>query len=88
MTGKLIVSVTDTGAGISPQNQDRLFKEIVQFNPEKLQSGGGSGLGLWISGGIINLHDGEISVYSEGEGMGSSFTLELPMVRSPPRPPH
>lgn len=87
MTGKLIVSVTDTGAGISPQNQNRLFKEIVQFNPEKLQSGGGSGLGLWISGGIISLHDGEISVYSEGEGMGSSFTLELPMVRSPPKPP-
>jgi CheY-like chemotaxis protein len=87
MTGKLVVSVTDTGAGISPQNQNRLFKEIVQFNPEKLQSGGGSGLGLWISGGIINLHDGEISVYSEGEGKGSSFTLELPMVRTPPRPP-
>ena len=31
------------GAGISAENQQRLFKEIIQFNPEKLQAGGGSG---------------------------------------------
>ena len=79
--GKLVLVVTDTGAGISMENQKRLFKDIVQFNPEKLQAGGGSGLGLWISGGIVDLHDGKISVYSEGEGMGSSFTVEIPMMR-------
>ena len=81
--GHLMVVVTDTGAGISIENQKRLFKDIVQFSPEKLQAGGGSGLGLWISSGIVDLHDGKISVYSEGEGMGSSFTVEIPMLRLP-----
>jgi two-component system, sensor histidine kinase len=77
--GRLIVVVTDTGAGISKENQGRLFKEIIQFSPEKLQGGGGSGLGLWITKGIVDLHDGSISVFSEGESMGSSFTVEMPV---------
>ena len=81
--GYLVLVVTDSGAGISMENQKRLFKDIVQFSPEKLQAGGGSGLGLWISGGIVDLHDGKISVHSEGEGLGSSFTVEIPMLRLP-----
>jgi two-component system, sensor histidine kinase len=81
LRGKLVVVVTDTGAGISEENQARLFNEIVQFNPEKLQAGGGSGLGLWITQEILNLHGGSISVSSEGEGKGSSFTVEMPMIR-------
>jgi signal transduction histidine kinase len=48
-----LVVVTDSGAGISEENQKRLFREIVQFNHEKLHAGGSSGLGLWISRGIM-----------------------------------
>jgi signal transduction histidine kinase len=81
--GTLVIVMTDTGAGISKGNQARLFNEIVQFSPEKLQAGGGSGLGLWITQEILNLHDGSISVSSEGEGMGSTFTIEMPMIRRP-----
>jgi signal transduction histidine kinase len=55
------------GAGISEENQKRLFNEIVQFNPEVLQAGGGSGLGLWITRGIVDLHNSTISVFSAGE---------------------
>ena len=51
----LVIEVQDTGAGISPENQQRLFKEIVQFNPEKLQAGGGSGLGLFISKSVVDM---------------------------------
>jgi CheY-like chemotaxis protein len=87
IAGKLVIVVKDTGAGISKENQKRLFNEIVQFNPEKLQAGGGSGLGLWITQEILNLHDGSISVSSEGEGMGSSFTIEIPMFRHSVAPP-
>lgn len=85
--GRLVISVKDSGAGISKENQSRLFKEIVQFSPEKLQAGGGSGLGLWITSGIVELHEGQISVFSDGEGNGSSFTVEMPMIRLPPLPP-
>ena len=77
--GRLVVEVVDTGAGISPENQKKLFKEIVQFNPEKLQAGGGSGLGLWITKGIVDMHGGRISVHSAGEGHGCTFTVRLPM---------
>ena len=80
--GNLVVVVTDTGAGISRENQGRLFKEIVQFNSEKLQAGGGSGLGLWITEQITSLHRGKISVHSDGEGKGTSFTVEMPMTRN------
>ena len=78
--GRLVVEVTDTGAGISKENQQKLFKEIVQFHPEKLQAGGGSGLGLWITKGIVDLHSGNISVHSEGEGCGATFRVEIPMM--------
>ena len=81
VAGKLRIVVTDTGAGICAENQLRLFKEIVQFNPEVLQAGGGSGLGLWITSSIVKMHGGSISVFSAGVGRGSSFTVEIDMQR-------
>ena len=44
---RLRISVKDSGAGISKENQELLFKNVVQFNSAKLQNGGGSGFGLW-----------------------------------------
>ena len=79
--GKLRIVVTDTGAGISLDNQQRLFKEIVQFNPEVLQAGGGSGLGLYITSSIVDMHGGCIRAFSEGAGKGSTFTVEIDMQR-------
>ena len=79
--GELVIEIRDDGAGISEENQRRLFKEVVQFHPELLQNGGGSGLGMCISKGIMDMHGGSISVYSAGEGKGSLFTLRLPMTR-------
>ena len=64
--GMLRISVIDSGAGISIENQKRLFTEIVQFNPEVLQGGGGSGFGLYICKGIVDLHGGSIDVFSKG----------------------
>ena len=79
--GTLVIEVADSGAGISFENQQRLFKDIVQFNPEILQAGGGSGLGLWITKGIVDLHNGTISVHSDGEGCGCNFIVRIPMLR-------
>jgi signal transduction histidine kinase/ActR/RegA family two-component response regulator len=81
ISGKLVIVVKDTGAGMLEKDYSRLFKEIVQFNPEVLQAGGGSGLGLWITKGIVDLHGGTVRAYSEGLGRGSSFLVELRMVR-------
>eukprot|EP01039_Chlorochromonas_danica_P003829 gene3829-4180_t len=75
------ISVTDTGAGISPQNQKKLFGQYVQFNAGALQQGKGSGLGLWISKSIVEMHEGQIGVISEGEGCGSMFYVDLPLFR-------
>lgn len=58
LSGSLIIEVKDNGVGISEENQKLLFDNIVQFNPELVQDGGGSGLGMWISKNIMNLHQG------------------------------
>ena len=81
VSGELVIEIKDSGAGISEANQKKLFNEVVQFHPELLQNGGGSGLGMCISKGIMDMHGGSISVYSAGEGHGSVFTLRLPMLR-------
>ena len=80
--GQLIIVVIDSGPGISAANQRKLFRGVIQFDPEKNQGGGGSGFGLFISKGIVDLHKGTIAVHSEGEGHGCSFILAMPMVRA------
>ena len=80
--GALVVTVTDTGAGISKENQKLLFREGQQFDPHKLQGGGGSGFGLFISRSIVVLHGGRIEAYSAGEGEGTSFSFTVPMRRA------
>jgi len=78
-TGVIIIEVKDTGHGMSVENLKDLFKEGVQFDVNQLQAGGGSGLGLWISKGIVELHGGQITGESEGIGLGSTFTVMIPV---------
>ena len=73
------MEVRDTGVGISSLNQSKLFGQYVQFKANELQGGNGSGLGLWISKAIIELHGGIIGAFSEGEGKGTVFYIELPV---------
>jgi CheY-like chemotaxis protein len=80
----IVVTVTDTGPGLTHEQQQLLFKEGVQFNPNELQAGQGSGLGLWISKEIVSLHQGYISVKSNGLGQGSTFEVVLPVVMRDP----
>jgi signal transduction histidine kinase len=81
------VEVTDSGAGISKENLRQLFGQYVQFNANTLQGGKGSGLGLWLSKAIIELHDGIIGAESVGEGSGSTFFFELPLLPASLRTP-
>ena len=75
----LRLEVKDTGHGIAPENQHKVFNQIVQFHANKQQGGGGSGIGLWISKKIVELHGGKVGLQSEGEGKGCTFFLELPL---------
>jgi Amt family ammonium transporter len=79
--GSIRVSVTDSGAGLSPEQLAQICSEGVQFNANQLQAGGGSGLGLFISKGLVEAHGGTLVVTSEGLGKGATFTMELPLFR-------
>lgn len=76
--GEFVCVVRDTGHGISPEDIIHLFKEGMQFHANQLQAGGGSGLGLWISKGIVEMHGGTLTAHSDGEEKGCCFTLRLP----------
>jgi CheY-like chemotaxis protein len=73
--------VKDSGAGLTPQQLEEICAEGVQFNANELQAGQGSGLGLFISKGIVEQHGGRLLVESEGLGKGVTFTVELPLFR-------
>lgn len=68
--------VTDTGAGIAPDQQPLLFNKFVQLNAGK-QTGSGTGLGLALAKEIATLHSGDIDLQSE-LGKGSTFQLWIP----------
>jgi len=77
---QIIVSVTDTGPGLPPEESSRIFERFYQV--DKSRPGGirrGSGLGLAIVQEIIHAHNGEIYVESK-EGQGSVFVVKLPLV--------
>jgi two-component system, sensor histidine kinase len=78
--GNIVISVRDAGPGLSLEQQKMMFGEGVQFNPNQLQAGQGSGLGLWISKEIVNQHKGQIRVESKGLGCGSTFEVMFPVV--------
>jgi signal transduction histidine kinase len=77
----ICISVKDDGAGISRANISSLFQEGVQFHANELQGGGGSGFGLYIAKGIVDLHyQGSIWAESEGEGCGTTFSIAFPFL--------
>ena len=78
----LRVEVVDCGPGVSLENQQKLFHEVAQFDPNANQGGGGSGVGLWISKKIVDMHGASISIRSE-LGIGSTFTLDIKIVQPP-----
>jgi signal transduction histidine kinase len=70
------VSVRDTGIGIPPREQERIFDRFYQAEPSLTRRFEGMGLGLSIAKGMVELHGGRIWMESV-EGMGSSFTFAL-----------
>ena len=77
---KLRIEFIDSGHGIAPENLHKLFREGVQIDATLNQGGGGSGMGLFISKRIMELHNGVIGVISEGVGLGCTFFIEIPII--------
>lgn len=73
------VSVNDTGIGLTAQQIDQLWKPFSQAHDKMQRTQSGSGLGLFVTKGIIELHGGEVGCSSPGPGKGSTFWFTLPL---------
>jgi PAS domain S-box-containing protein len=76
--GEVRIAVRDTGPGISPDDQARIFEEFQQARDTNGERPEGTGLGLALSRSLVELHGGRIWVESE-PGKGSTFTFTLPV---------
>jgi CheY-like chemotaxis protein/nitrogen-specific signal transduction histidine kinase len=82
--GDAELRVSDMGVGLGAQEAKRIFDQFTQISTGE-RGDNGLGLGLAIVMGIVELHDGQIEVHSDGQGEGCSFIVRLPL--SPPPPP-
>lgn len=73
------IEVKDTGVGVPQPLQKQIFDLFVQSETSLARSSGGIGVGLSLARQILDAHDGEIKVQSEGHGKGSTFTISLPI---------
>ncbi len=79
---EVMVSVTDTGPGIAPEDQKKLFQAFSQVDSSATRKTGGTGLGLSICKRLVELHGGKISVHS-APGKGSTFYFTIPLFKTP-----
>mmetsp|Transcript_17069 Transcript_17069/g.23459 ORF Transcript_17069/g.23459 Transcript_17069/m.23459 type:complete len:922 (+) Transcript_17069:41-2806(+) len=78
-SGYLRVEVTDSGGGFAAADQEKAFGEFSQFKHSELEGEGKSGLSLWLSRRIIDMHQGRMGVTSAGVGLGSTYYFEIPL---------
>ena len=72
------IQVTDDGNGIAPSLLPQIFDLFVQGDRQLDRAKGGLGIGLALVRNLVQMHGGEVSAYSAGEGRGSTFTITLP----------
>jgi PAS domain S-box-containing protein len=76
--GLITISVSDTGIGIAPEDQEAVFEEFRQVGRDDARKQEGTGLGLALAKKFVELHGGQIWVRSQ-MGQGSTFTFTLPV---------
>src|SRR6185503_12928819 len=77
--GEALVTVTDSGIGISPDVLPFIFDRFRQGDSSPTRGHGGLGLGLAVARHLARLHRGDVGAASPGTGHGSTFTLRLPL---------
>ena len=80
----VVMRVSDTGAGIAPEDQARIFEQLGQHEPKVTSTGRGIGLGLTLVKSLVELHGGAVVLHSQ-PGKGTTVTVCLPLVRSEDR---
>jgi signal transduction histidine kinase len=72
------ISVTDNGLGLTPESSMAIFKMFEQVEEHRRHAHGGLGIGLALVKQLMELHGGDVTVSSDGPGLGSTFSLDLP----------
>jgi two-component system sensor histidine kinase KdpD len=79
--GHMIVSVSDEGAGLTAAEQSKVWDRFARGERHAATTSG-SGLGLWIANAFIAANGGKINAVSEGPGLGTAVTIELPVTQA------
>ena len=83
-TDAIIVSITDTGIGLAPEQLSHIFDMFFQVESGRERRYDGLGIGLTLARNLVELHGGTIEARSEGPGKGSEFIVSLPLARVDP----
>jgi signal transduction histidine kinase len=75
-----IITIIDTGIGIDPQQQSKLFRPFVMIDGSTTRKFSGTGLGLAISKNLMKMMGGDITISSQGQGLGTTVEIILPLV--------
>jgi len=78
--GQAVIAVSDTGIGIPPEAQSRVFERFYRVDKGRARKNGGTGLGLAIVKHIVQLYGGTLTLES-AVGKGSTFTVTLPLAK-------
>jgi two-component system sensor histidine kinase BaeS len=77
--GEVEIVIQDTGIGIAEEHLPHIFTRFYRVDKSRSRAGGGSGIGLTIAKSLVESHGGRIRADSPGLGMGSIFTVQLPI---------
>ena len=77
--GEAVIAVTDNGVGIPSNALEQVFEMFSQVKLQQPRAGGGLGIGLALVRAIVEMHGGTIRAASAGPGLGSTFTVRLPL---------
>ena len=80
------VTVEDAGRGIAPELLPHIFDAFVQGQQPADRASGGLGVGLSIVRSLIEMHGGKVTASSDGDGLGSAFTIRLPTLQQAAQP--
>ena len=81
-----VITVQDTGIGLSAEMLPRVFDMFSQVDRSKERAQGGLGIGLALVKRLVEMHGGSVAAHSDGPDRGCRFVVRLPLIREPARP--